>query len=58
MKNLNVTQLLGYCIIGICIIIAGVIISKNLPETPTYPSNLSVSTWDGHVEYGEFFVRG
>lgn len=58
MKNINVTQLLGYCIIGICIIIAGDIISKNLPETPNIPSNLSVSTWDGHVEYGEFLSEG
>lgn len=47
MKYFNLRQFLGCSMIGVCIIIASVIISDNLPVTPHIPSNLSISTSDG-----------
>ena len=44
MKNFNLSQFLGCCVIGISIVIAGWLISKELPNTTQVPSNLSVMT--------------
>ena len=43
MKNFNISQFLGCCVIGASIIVAGWLISKEMPDTTQVPSNLSVT---------------
>ncbi len=54
MKSFNWSLFLGSCVIGIAIIIAGILISGNLPSTPVIPSSLSVTTSDVSTEPREF----
>jgi hypothetical protein len=54
MKSFNWSLFLGSCVIGIAIIIAGILISGNLPQTPVIPSSLSVSTSDVSTQPREF----
>ena len=51
-KNFDMSLFLGCCVISIGIIIAGWLISKELPDTTRVPSNLAVTTTD--VAYGQF----
>ena len=55
MKNFNLSLFLGCCVIGICIIIAGVIVANNLPETTRVPHGFVIT--DGNTPtstFGEF----
>lgn len=52
MKNFNLSTFWGCCIISIGIVVAGWLISKELPDTAKFPSNLAVTTTN--VEYGGF----
>ena len=57
MKNFNWSQFLGNCVIGVCILIAGVIISINLPGTTVVPSALDVTNTGTTAEYQEFLSQ-
>lgn len=54
MKNFNLAQFLGCCVISIGIIIAGWMISKELPGTTQVPSSLSVVTQTADEQYGPY----
>ena len=54
MKKINISVILGCCIISIGIILAGFIIANKLPETPFIPNNLSVTTTDGTTVSNEY----
>jgi hypothetical protein len=54
MKNFNLSLFLGCCVIGICIIISGIIVSNNLPDTTHVPSNLAVTTSNSVSEFKDF----
>lgn len=51
-KNFDISLFLGCCVISIGIIIAGWLISKELPDTTHVPSSLAVTTTDS--AYGQF----
>ena len=57
MKNFNLSQFLGCCVIGISIVIAGWLISKELPNTTQVPSNLSVMTQTQDEQYGNYLSK-
>ena len=57
MKNFNLSQFLGCCVIGISIVIAGWLISKELPNTTQVPSNLSVMTQTQDERYGNYLSK-
>lgn len=54
MKNFNWSLFLSSCVIGIAIVIAGRIISINLPDTTIVPNNLYVTTDSGVSESDEY----
>lgn len=54
MKNFNISLFLGCCVIGVCVIISGAIIAYKLPETESFPNNISVSTTDAEPEFKDF----
>ena len=54
MKNFDLSQFLGHCVIGACIIVAGWMISNELPDTTQVPSNLSVMTQTQDEQYGNY----
>ena len=51
-KNFDISLFLGCCVISIGIIVAGWLISRELPDTTHVPSNLAVTTTDS--AYGQF----
>ncbi|HBF66354.1 MAG TPA: hypothetical protein DDW34_12245 [Clostridium sp.] len=54
MKNFIISLFLGCCVIGLCVIISGVIIAYKLPETESFPNDISVSTTDAEPEFKDF----
>jgi hypothetical protein len=59
LKNFNLSLLLSCCVIGICIIIAGIIVANNLPETTHIPQGFSITNYDGNTPaptFGEYFT--
>lgn len=57
MKIFNISQFLGCCVISIGIIIAGWLISKELPNTTHIPSNLSVVSQTQDELYGNYLSK-
>lgn len=57
MKNSSLAHFLGCCVIAISIVIAGWIISKELPNTTQVPSNLSVLTQTRDEQYGNYLSK-
>ena len=57
MKNFNLSQFLGCCVISIGIIVAGWLISEELPNTTQVPSNLSVVTKTMDELYGNYLCK-
>ena len=57
MKNFNLSQFLGCCVISIGIIVAGWLISKELPNTTQVPSNLSVITKTMDEMFGNYLSK-
>ncbi len=51
-KNFDMSLFLGCCVISVGIIIAGWLISKELPETTRVPASLAVTTTN--VDYNQF----
>ena len=51
-KNFDLSIFLGCCVISVGIIVAGWLISKELPETTHVPASLAVTTTDS--AYGQF----
>lgn len=51
-KNFDLSLFFGCCAISAGIIVAGWLISKEMPETTEVPSSLAVTTTDS--KYGEF----
>ena len=58
MKNFNLSQFLGCCVISIGIIIAGQSIGKELPETTQVPSNIMVTTSSEEKTFGSYISYG
>lgn len=54
MKNLNLSQLVGYGIIGLSIIFSSFIVANNLPKTPYIPDTLYVAADSGTPVSKEF----
>ena len=55
-KNFDISLFLGCCVISIGIIVAGFLISKELPDTTHVPSNLAVTSVNSaHGQFGEYF---
>ena len=57
MKDFNLSQFLGCCVIGISIVVAGWLISKEMPNTTQVPSNLSVVTQAQDEQYGNYLSK-
>lgn len=57
MKNFNLSQFLGCCVISIGIIIAGWLISEELPNTTQVPASLSVVTKTMDELYGNYLSK-
>ena len=51
MKNFNLSQFLGCCVIAVSIIIAGSYISEEIPDTTQVPDSLYVSTQNQYEQY-------
>ena len=51
-KNFDLSLFLGCCVISVGIIVAGWLISKEMPDTTKVPSSLAITTTDS--AYGEF----
>lgn len=57
-KNFDISLFLGCCVISAGIIIAGWLISKELPETTHVPSSLAVTTTDSaYGQFGEYLSQ-
>ena len=57
-KNFDISVFLGCCVISIGIIIAGWLISKELPNTTHVPSSLAVTTAETtYGQYGEYLSK-
>ncbi len=54
MKNFNLSQFLGCCVISVGIVVAGWLISQELPDTTRVPSSLSVTTKTMDELYGNY----
>lgn len=57
MKNFNLSQFLGCCVISIGIVVAGWLISKELPNTTQVPSVLSVTTQTRDEQFGNYLSK-
>lgn len=54
-KNFDLSTFLGCCVISVGIIVAGWLISKELPDTTHVPSSLAVSTSNStNGQFGEY----
>ena len=54
-KNFDFSIFLGCCVISVGIIIAGWLISKEMPNTTQVPSNIAVTTTDAaNGQFGEY----
>ena len=51
MKNFNLSQFLGCCVIAVSIIIAGSYISGEIPDTTQVPNSLYVETQNQYEQY-------
>ena len=51
MKNFNLSQFLGCCVIAVSIIIAGSYISEEIPDTTQVPDSLYVRTQNKYEQY-------
>ena len=57
-KNFDLSTFLGCCVISIGIIIAGWLISRELPDTTHVPASLAVTTTDsGYGQFGEYLSQ-
>lgn len=54
MKKFNLSFFLGCCIIGICIIISSLLISKSLPISTPFPADIAVTTSDDAAEFKDY----
>lgn len=54
MKNFNLALFLGCCVISIGIVIAGILISTNMPRTPTIPGSFNINDGDGAIGFGDY----
>lgn len=57
MKNFNLSQFLGCCVINVGIMIAGWLISEELPDTTYVPSTLSVMTQTQDEMFGDYLSK-
>lgn len=57
MKNFNLSQFLGCCVISIGIIIAGWMISQELPNTTSVPTSFSVTTHTQDEAFGNYLSK-
>ena len=51
MKNFNLSQFLGCCVIAVSIIIAGSYISEEIPDTTRVPDSLDVRMQNQYEQY-------
>lgn len=57
-KSFDVSLFLGCCVISIGIIVAGWLISKELPDATHVPSSLAVTTTDSaYGQFGEYLSK-
>lgn len=57
-KSFDISLFLGCCVISIGIIVAGWLISKELPDATHVPSSLAVTTTDtAYGQFGEYLSR-
>ena len=57
-KNFDMSLFLGCCVISVGIIIAGWLISKELPETTRVPASLAVTTTNvDYAQFGEYLSK-
>lgn len=58
-KNFDLSLFLGCCVIAIGIVLAGWLISKELPETTKVPANLAVTTTnvESGYEFGNYLSK-
>lgn len=58
-KSFDLSLFLGCCVISVGIIIAGWLISKEMPETTKVPSNLAVTTTnvESGYEFGSYLSK-
>lgn len=57
MKTFNLSQFLGCCVISIGIIVAGWLISNELPDTASVPASFSVTTRTADELYGNYLSK-
>ncbi|MBR5136468.1 MAG: hypothetical protein IKV30_00390 [Clostridia bacterium] len=57
MKNSGVATFLGSCVIGISIIVAGYLISEELPETTQVPGYISVDLEDQGEQFDNYMDK-
>lgn len=57
MKNFNLSQFLGCCVISIGIVVAGWLISEELPNTTQVPSVLSVTSQTQGEQFGNYLSK-
>ena len=57
-KSFDISLFLGCCVISTGIVIAGWLISKELPDTTHVPSSLAVTTTDSaYGQFGEYLSQ-
>jgi len=57
-KNFDLSLFLGCCVISVGIIVAGWLISKEMPDTTKVPSSLAITTTDSaYGEFGEYLSK-
>ena len=57
MKNSGIATFLGSCVIGISIIVAGYLISEELPETTQVPGYISVDLEDQGEQFDNYMYK-
>ena len=57
-KNFDLSLFLGCCVISAGIIVAGWLISKEMPDTTKVPASLAITTTDSaYGEFGEYLSK-
>ena len=57
-KNFDLSLFLGCCVISVGIIVAGWLISKEIPDTTKVPASLAITTTDSaYGEFGEYLSQ-
>lgn len=57
MKNFNLSTFLGCCVISAGIIVAGWLISSRIPDSPTIPPSLTVTTSNMDDQYDDYLTK-